>query len=254
MPHPTFAEHLFYLSQSALQFVIVFLIFRRKLYSSFPAFTAYLIVVSLITIAQDSELALGVSLPTYMNSFYCFEWCSIGLEFWVIYEVFKTVLEPYEALRRSWRFIFLISVFTLVVVNLLWIAYEPKIRAWEMLNVLDWVRSVRALQIGLLVVVFALSRLMGLSWRSYCLGMALGLGIYVATEIVTLEVRRHDNRWAVWELLNVIRSVSYAVAIVIWAWYFFQPTEVAKPVYTVPNNNIEKWNRALQLMLARRIG
>ena len=95
---------------------------------------------------------------------------------------------------------------------------------------------------------------MGLSWRSYCLGVALGLGIYVATEIVTLEVRRHDNRWAVWELLNVIRSVSYAVAIVTWAWYFFQPKEVAEPVRTVPNSNIEKWNRALQLMLARRTG
>ena len=83
MPHPTLAEHFFYLAQCALLCVIVFLIFHKKLYCSFPAFTAYSIVVTLMSIAQDSELALGVSLPIYMNSLYCFESCSIGLELWV---------------------------------------------------------------------------------------------------------------------------------------------------------------------------
>jgi len=45
----------------------------------------------------------GVSFLPYSYSFYPLELCSIGFELWVVYEVFKTVFEPYDALRRSWR-------------------------------------------------------------------------------------------------------------------------------------------------------
>jgi hypothetical protein len=94
---------------------------------------------------------------------------------------------------------------------------------------------------------------MGLSWRSYCFGVALGFGTYAAVEIVTLAMRGQYG-WTVWELLNIIRSFAYDVAILIWAWYFFQPMEIARPVWVVPQNNIEKWNDALEGMLARRTG
>ena len=248
MPHLTLAEYVFNLTQSALQLVIVFLIFRRNLYRSFPAFTTYLIFCVIKTIFLHSELALGVSFLTYSYSFYSIRPCVMGLELWVVYEVFKAVLGPYEALRHSWRLIFLVSVMTLALVNVLWFAYEPKTGAWVML---DFMRSINVIQVGLLLVVFGLSRVMGLSWRSYCFGVALGFGVSAASQIVTLEIRRHYG-WAVWNLLNNVQSFSYAVVVLIWARYFLQTTEVAQLVWTVPNNDIEKWNHALEGMLARR--
>lgn len=254
MPHLTLAEYLFDLAQAALECVIVFFIFRRKLARSFPAFTAYLIFSIIKTIFLHIELAIGVSFLTYSYSYYSVEPCSIGLGLWIAYEVFKTVLEPYEALRRSWRFIFLISVVALVLVNVLWISYEPQTRSPQMTRaIIDLMRSVRFVQVSLLLVVSALSGLMGLSWRSYCFGVALGLGIYAATEIVILEIERHYG-WEVWNLLNTVESFSYAVVLLIWARYFFQSPEVARPVWVVPQNNIEKWNYALELILARRTG
>ncbi len=249
MPHLALTEYLFNLGQSALQCAIVFLILHRRLYKSFPAFTAYLIFAVIKTVFLHIELATGVSHSTYYYSYYATQPGVFALELWVVYEVFKAVLEPYEALRRSWRIIFLISVVTLVLVNMLWIVYEPKTRATS-LAILDLMRSIRVLQVGLLVVIFALSRLMGLSWRSYCFGMALGLGINAATEIVTLEMRRFYD-WPVWNVLNTIGSLSYAVSILIWAWYFFQLPEVALPVWVIPQHSIEKWNAVLQGMLAR---
>jgi hypothetical protein len=174
----------------------------------------------------------------------------MALELWVVYEVFKAVLEPYEALRRSWRFIFMISVVALALVNVLWFAYEAQTGAFVML---EWMRSLRVIQVSLLLILFALSRLMGLSWRSYCFGVALGLGISSATQIVLLEMRRHFG-WEVWNLLNTVQSLSYAVTVLIWAWYFFQTAEVAQRVWVVPQNNIEKWNHALEGLLARRTG
>jgi hypothetical protein len=248
MPHLTVMDWLLDLFSSALQCLIVMVIFRRKLYKSFPAFTGYTIFQLLKTVFLHIELTLPVSFLTYSYSAWSAELCDVGLELWVVYEVFKTVLEPYEAMKRSWRFMFLISGAALVLANLLWIAYEPAIRVF-----LDLVRSVRLIQVGLLLVIFALSRLMGLSWKSYCFGVALGFGTYAASEMVAMEMRRHYG-WAVWNLLNTIRSLAYANAILIWAWYFFQPVRVAQPIRVVPQNNIEKWNHALELMLARRSG
>src|ERR1700756_923361 len=185
MPHLSPAQYLFNLAQSALQGVVVFLIFRRRLYRSLPAFTAYLIFSIIKTIFLHIELTLGVSFLTYSYSFYPLELCGTGMELWVIYEVFKTVLEPYDALTRCWQFIFLISVVVLVLANVLWIAYEPKIQAPLLTRgTVDLLRSLKAVQVGLLLVIFALSRFMGLSWRSYCFGAALGLGIYAVPELV----------------------------------------------------------------------
>lgn len=209
MPHLTLAEYVFNLAQSALQCVIVFLIFRRKLQRSFPAFTVYLIFAVIKTIVLHIELALPVSLPTYAYSYYALTSGAMGLELWVIYEIFKTVLEPYQALRRSWWLIFLISIVALVLVDVLWITHQRW--AWA---VPDLMRSINVIEAGLLLVIFALSRLIGLRWRSYCFGVALGLGINAVLEIVNMEMRRHyaltaggvfDTR--LWDILNTILSL-----------------------------------------------
>ena len=47
------------------------------------------------------ELAMHVSSLHYAYTFYPVEVLSIGLALGVIYEVFKVVLEPYEAFRRA---------------------------------------------------------------------------------------------------------------------------------------------------------
>ena len=253
MPHLTLAEYVFNLAQSALQCVIVFLIFRRKLFRSFPAFTVYLIFAVIKTIVLHIELALPVSLLTYAHSYYPLTLSAMGLELWVIYEVFKRVLEPYQALRRSWWLIFLISVVALVLVDVLWIAHQQL--AWA---ILDLMRSISVIAVGLLLVIFALSRLIGLRWRSYCFGVALGLGINAVLDIVDAEMRRHYGLTAggvvdtrVWDILNNIHSFAYADTILIWAWYFLQKPEVANPVWVVPNSNIERWNDVLEQMLVR---
>ena len=141
------------------------------------------------TIFLHSELALGVSFLTYSYSSYSIQPYVMALELWVVYEVFKAVLEPYEALRRSWRFIFMISVVALALVNVLWFAYEAQTGACVMLG---WMQSLRVIQVSLLLILFALSRLMGLSWRSYCFGVALFVS---QTEIVSgKEIYRHLSR------------------------------------------------------------
>jgi hypothetical protein len=250
--HISGREFVLVLLPTLLQCAIVAVIFRRNLYTLFPAFTTYTICQIISTAVLTVVLVLQVSSLHYAYTFYPIEVCGIGLAVWVIYEIFQIVFEPYEALRRSWRFVFMITVVALVAISIFWLMYAPGTLSNRLTHsMILLIRSLRFVQVGLLIVLFALSRFMGLSWRSYCFGVALGYGAYAAFELLEMAMRAEYGD-EVWELLNKLRSLSYAVTILIWGSYFLQPTEVAESTWVVPHNDIEKWNHALEGILARR--
>lgn len=250
--HITGREYVLVLLPTLLQCSILAVIFRRKLYSSFPAFTSYTICQIISAAVLTFVLALQVSSLHYAYAFYPIEIFTIGLALWVIYEVFQTVFEPYDALRRSWRLVFLTAVLVLVAISICWVAYAPGTLSNRLTHsMILLIRSLRVVQVGLLIVLFALSRFMGLSWRSYCFGVALGYGAYAVFELLEMAMRAEYGE-EVWELLNRIRSFSYATTILIWGWYFLQPAEVAESAWIVPHNDLEKWNHALEGILTRR--
>ena len=104
---------------------------------------------------------------------------------------------------------------------------------------------------GLLLLLFAVASSLGLGWRSYVFGIALVYGMYAIVDLLLTAVRTAygDSFWRTQSLLS---TTAYAVTIVIWACYILQPEEVAQPVRVIPHNDIEKWNQALEGMLARR--
>ncbi len=69
------------------------------------------------------ELAMHVSTLHYAYTFYPVEVLSIGLALGVIYEVFKVVLEPYDAFRRVWRWFFFVAGIALFTIAVFWVLY-----------------------------------------------------------------------------------------------------------------------------------
>jgi hypothetical protein len=115
------------------------------------------------------------------------------------------------------------------------------------------IRSLRVGQVGLLLLLFAVSRSLGLSWRSYSFGLSLGYGTYAAVDFVVMAIRALYGG-DVWKLLNTVGSLAYSVALFVWAGYFFlQPQEVAQPDRTIPHYDIEKWNEKLEEQLKRKM-
>ena len=245
-------EYLFGFIPAVLQLIIAVVIIRRRLFRKFPIYTIYTIYqVGTIPVIY-AELALQVSRLHYAYTWYPLQICSIGLAFGVIFELFRFVLEPYDALRRVWRVIFLVAAAVLVIVSVSWIIYGAGPQADRLTQTMNLVtRSLRLIQAGLMILLFALSGSLGLSWRSYSFGLALGYGIYAVVELV-LNAMRAQYGNAVWELQYTLSTWAYNVMILIWAYYILQPQRLAQPVRIIPHNDIERWNEKLEELLKRK--
>ena len=85
-----------------------------------------------------------------------------------------------------------------------------------------WRDPPRFLQVCLLIVAIGLMSRLGLTWRSYSLGIAAGFGVYAALDLVLLELRAHlhflpDTAFV------LMRSAAYNLGVAIWAFYFLRP-------------------------------
>lgn len=250
--HITLEEYLLGIVPAVLQLIIAAVILRRCLIRQFPIFTIYTVYQVVAIAITYAALLSHVSSLHYAYTYYPLQMLSFGLTFVVIYEIFTIVLEPYDALRRMWRALFLIATLTLFAIGGLWIAYGsgvPADRLTESMNILQ--RILIVVEAGLLMLLFVLSGSLGLAWRSYTFGLALGFGIFAIVELVSWLLRTHygDQYWKPQSILN---GLAYNVMILIWTCYVLQPQRIAQPLRMIPHNEIEKWNQKLEEMLARQ--
>ena len=112
---------------------------------------------------------------------------------------------------------------------------------------LEWIilteRSARFLQVCLLIVASRLLSRLGLTCESYSLGIAAGLGVFAALDLVLLDLRAHlhvltDNAFV------LMRSGAYNLGVIIWAFYFLWPHRGSQ-VDQLPGTDLAKWNDAL---------
>jgi hypothetical protein len=83
--HITLKDYILGLVPAALQCAIAVIIFRRKLFRLFPAFTAYTICQIICTLVVYVELTLQISSLHYAYTFYPLQVGSMGSPFGVIY-------------------------------------------------------------------------------------------------------------------------------------------------------------------------
>ncbi len=106
-------------------------------------------------------------------------------------------------------------------------------------------RSVAIIQAGLLLFLFLFPRVLGLSWRSYTFGIALGFGIFASTELAYWAIRLTDLTERAKDLLDLLPTGSYHVSVLVWIVYLLA---AEKPVnvhaYTVPE--LDRWSGELE--------
>ena len=226
---------------------------RRAIFRRFPAFTAYMFFMLVAESVLLGQLLSGISELKYAYTYYFVQFASIGLAFAVIYEIFKIVLEPYDAFRRVWRVLFASASAILIIISLVWLLYgsgPQSDRLTQTMNVL--LRSLRVIQVGLLLLLFTLSTSLGLTWRSYSFGIALGYGTYAIVDLV-LSAMRLEYGDAVWKLQSYCTTIAYGTSVLIWAWYVMQPEKLAGRLAVIPYNDIAKWNEKLEELLKRKV-
>jgi hypothetical protein len=247
----TFAtrDYIIAIFPAILQCFIGFAIIRRRYYRHIPLFTTYTAFEIVLTAISIVVMAERVQYSTYFYFYYAFEICSITLGFSVIYEIFTSVLKPYEALNHFSKRLLLATAALLVVAGVALTQFGTGTSLDQVSKAIYvFIRTLRLIQAGVLLVLFAIVRSLGLTWRSYIFGIALGYGVYaIADLILTLQRTYYGN--PIWSLSSLLRTLAYNLMVVIWTYYFFQPQEVAQHVRVIPHNDLEKWNEKLEELL-----
>jgi len=111
-------------------------------------------------------------------------------------------------------------------------------------------RSLRIIQAGLLLFLFLFSSSLGLTWRHYLFGIALGFGTFAIVDLASLAARAQLGHISA-DVVSLVRSVAFNCAVLIWVVYIFQrkPSEFQIP--EIPTHDLEEWDRALVQLLQR---
>ncbi len=248
--HLTPLNYLLWVSGPMLQAVIGIAMLRRRLVRECPWFFAYTIF-HVFRVGAEFYVYHRMTQANYFWVYWVGQAISAMLGFAVIYEIYDRVFGRYDAIRRLGSLLFRWGAVALLIVAVVMAASNQGSETNRVVEaVISLERSVRVIQCGLLLLLFALSSFFGLSWRHYVFGMALGFGIFVSVEMAAITLRGYFGTTAreAWALAN---SAAYCCAILIWVGYFLAPQPAVKTVAKVPKYELEAWNRTLLELLNR---
>ena len=215
----------------------------NKLRSAFKVFFAY----NLACIAANL-VAVGPFIYFCTQYFYIFWALNVVLmvlEFGVLYEVLNHALKPYAALIDLGKMLFRWAAVFLLVAGLLTAIATSGSGGNKIIAAVNLMqRSMRLMQCGLLLLFFSLEKRLGLSWRSYSMSIALGLGVYAGADLTISYLRVQLPAWT--GALDVLGNSIYIGAALYWAVCFARPEPARKNVLDSPSRLIfQRWNEAL---------
>ena len=241
-----------WIAPALMQLALAMLRRRRRLERDFPLFFVYL----LSQLVRFAVLYFIGNLPGrhYALYFYTY-WTANAVDsvfvFGVVNEIYAHVLRPYEALRGLNETIFRWSFAVMLLVSVLVAASSGgENEAWVVRGVLMFDQSTAVVIGGVLFLLFLFSSYLGLKWRDFVFGIALGLALFTIVEVTAIAIR---IRWGMVAAnsLALVSSAAYNCSVLIWVIYCLRRQEARAPVETLPQNNLARWNEALLAMVHR---
>ncbi len=228
------------------QSLLVLIMLAKKQWEKFPVFLAYM----LFSFLSSGVLYALRGLPfAYFYVYWACEASGLLLGLGVIYEVFRKLLQPYEALHRVATGVLLLTVVLLVVSSCLVAYTQPSAEQNSLVaGVLVGEEATRIVEIGLLMFLFIFSTAFGLHWRQQAFGIAIGLGLFVAVELIGVTARTRFGVAAI-DVFRVIRMVGFNGSLLIWSGYLLLPEKAASSSALPKRAQLEQWNQAIMELI-----
>jgi hypothetical protein len=233
----------------ALQASICVYLWRKNLRARYPLFFSYcaFMVLSSVALFIVSRVS-GTNSAEYFYAYWSISAVRVGLGFTVIYELFRNALQPYHALRDlgSMLFGWAGAVMLLVAVLMAMNGTAPNDASRAIAGVLNLERSVRLAQCGLLLFLLLFGSRLGLTLRHRTFGIAAGVGIYAATDLLFVNLRALIGpEWAA--SYSLLRATVFILSCGIWLYYVVQPepAPVMLPSMAAARPILQRWDEAL---------
>lgn len=237
--------HGLWITSICLQALLGVVLLSKKSWHKFPFFTSYSIF-NLIELG--GSYALRHNGPLYFRFYWSCEAITLLLGLAVVYEVFKTIFVQHPALRRLASILFTLAIVALLGVGaiVLW-SKNPGDSKSMTSAILVIAEATRILEVGLLMFLFIFSSAFGLHWRQSTFGIAMGLGIFTAVELLSVTMQSEWGTSSV-AVFNLIRMLAFNISLLVWIAYIFLPERVAET--DLPERaQLEQWNQAVMELI-----
>jgi hypothetical protein len=229
-----------------LQASILFILARRKLRSEFSTLFNYLaFCLVMLVVGLWSYFYSCCDSVQYQYVYWSLNFLMISLEFLVMYEVLVNALKPFSALIDLGKMLFRWAAVFLLVAALLTAFATSNSQAGRIMaaaTVME--RSMRLIECGLLMLFFLFERRLGLSWRSYCMSVALGLSVAGVIDLIASYFRGQFPNWTI--SISMVDTVCYLGVMLFWAVRFALPEPHQQRVLDSPGKLIfQRWDEAL---------
>jgi hypothetical protein len=98
--------------------------------------------------------------------------------------------------------------------------------------------------------LFLFSSAFGLHWRQHVFGISLGLGIFVAVELLAMTMRVQLGV-ATAPAFDLLRMVSFNVSLLVWLGYLALPERATGRADVPQPAQLEQWNQAVVELIHR---
>jgi hypothetical protein len=243
-------DYSMWIAGAVLHLTIVTVIARRNLICELPVFFSFVVC----SLASSLGLFVALHLAGYPGYFYAY-WIAQALLnlliFAVVYEVYAHIFENYKALQRLGTLLFWWAGSVLLLISVVMAASSPGSDANRMMaGLITLERSVRVVQVGLLLFIVLFTSHFKLSWRHCIFGLAVGFGVYAALQLIAVSLRAHigESANALWGRASVL---AYAAGAIVWTRYLSITDSTVVELRGPQKAELEKWNQALTQLLYR---
>ena len=226
--------------QPILQSAVAVVLWRRKLHKQFPVFFLFLLaqVVNFVVIFP---LWRTGNYGLYFGPFWLGEAVNAVLGFKVIHEIFLDVFRPYHTLKDLGTLLFKWAGVVMLLVSVV-VAFSNSFDQSPLVHALTTLqRSVRLVQLGLILFLLLFSRFLGVSWKQISFGISLGFGLFAGVELLLYAL--NSGGFVKQGLLNVINMATLNVAILVWLGYSL--SRKALRVSAANHLQTQRWEQGL---------
>ena len=232
-----------------LQLLLCLVLLTKRMWRKFPIFVSYCLSSAILNVTSYAIYASHWRRNFYFSAYWLTEAVGLLMGVAVVYEIFKHLFTPYPGLRKLATQSFQGAILLLVVLGCILIYAQPSGERNHVQAAFMVVEEAsRALEVGLLGFLFLFAGVFGLHWRQYLFGMALGLGVFTAVELVGVTMRLQFGVVAN-PIFGVIRTVSFASSLIIWISYLLAPELAASPAEMPKRAQLEQWNNAIMELI-----
>jgi len=227
-------------AQPILQSLVAVMLWRRKLHKQFPVFFLFLLV-QVANFAVIFPLWRTGNYNLYFGPFWLGEAVNAVLGFKVIHEIFLDVFRPYHTLKDLGTLLFKWAGVVMLLVSVV-VAFSNSFDRDLMSHVLTTLqRSVRVVQLGLILFLLLFSRFLGVSRKQVSFGISLGFGLFAGVDLMLMAL--HLGGFVTLKNLNLINMTAYLLAILVWLGYSLSRKAVC--VAAVNHLQTQRWEQGL---------